>query len=163
MGSRDNYTFANQSSIPSPLDKQLPAFFRSWDDPHSDNAYLNLFAPEGQLVFGSTTTGREAIRAFRDAMIHPTNGPVVDLEHTLGKCFVLAGGPAEPGKQEVIVNGSLWYKLRNGRKIDVDFASMIKFADPGAGSGDLQAEFYEVYLDAHELMTAIKEMNDEGK
>ncbi|KIY00444.1 uncharacterized protein Z520_04129 [Fonsecaea multimorphosa CBS 102226] len=164
MGSRDNYTFANQASIPAPLDKQLPAFFRSWDDPHSNNDYLNLFAPEGQLVFGSTTTGREAIRAFRDAMIHPSNGPVVDLEHTLDKCFVLAGGNPEggTGKQEVIVNGSLWYKLRNGRRIDVDFASLIKFTDPGKG-GDLEAEFYEVYLDAHELMTAIKEMNEEGK
>ncbi|KIW96189.1 uncharacterized protein Z519_03257 [Cladophialophora bantiana CBS 173.52] len=162
MGSRDNYTFANQASIPSPLDKQLPAFFRSWDDPHSNHDYLNLFAPDGQLVFGSTTTGHDAIRAFRDAMIHPTNGPVVDLEHTLGKCFVLAGG-ADKGKQEVIVNGSLWYKLRNGRRIDVDFASMIRFADPGDGK-DLQAEFYEVYLDAHELMTAINEMNnEEGK
>ncbi|OAP58273.1 hypothetical protein AYL99_07363 [Fonsecaea erecta] len=161
MSTRDNYTFANQASIPAPLDKQLPAFFRSWDDPHSDNAYLNMFAPQGQLVFGSTTTGRDAIRAFRDAMIHPTNGPVVDLEHTLGQCFVLAGGPPAPGTQEVVVNGSLWYKLRNGRRIDVDFASMIRFADPGDGS-DMQAEFYEVYLDAHELMTAIKEMN-EGK
>ncbi|KAH0843586.1 hypothetical protein AYO21_11263 [Fonsecaea monophora] len=156
-----NYTFSNQSSIPSPLDKQLPAFFRSWDDPHSDNSYLSLFAPEGQLLFGSAVTGHEAIRSFRNAMIHPTNGPVVDLEHTLDKCFVLAGG-AGPGKQEVIVNGSLWYKLRNGRKIAVDFASMIKFADPGDGA-DLQAELYEVYLDAHELKTAIAEMGEEGK
>ncbi|KIW73854.1 hypothetical protein PV04_01940 [Phialophora macrospora] len=162
MGSRDNYTFANQSSIPSPLDKQLPAFFKSWDDPNSKNDYLNLFHPtEGQLVFGSTTTGREAIRAFRDAMIHPENGPVVDLEHTLGKCFVLAGGAGE-GKQEVIVNGSLWYKLKNGRKIDVDFASNIRFVRPAEGE-DLLAEFYEVYLDATELMGAIKEMNEADK
>ncbi|KAK5264503.1 hypothetical protein LTR96_010265 [Exophiala xenobiotica] len=159
MSSRNNYTFANQSSIPSPLDKQLPAFFRSWDDPHSnDDYYLNLFAPEGQLVYGSTTTGREAIRAFRNAMIHPTNGPIVDLEHTLIKYFVLAGG-AEKGKQEVIVKGSLWYKLRNGRKIDLEFASAITFADPRDGK-DLQAEFYEVFVDSSELNTAIKEMNE---
>jgi hypothetical protein len=162
MVSRDNYTFANQSSIPSPLDKQLPAFFKSWDDPHSKNDYLSLFHPtDGKLVFGSTTTGRDAIREFRDAMIHPTNGPVVDLEHTLGKCFVLAGGP-ETGKQEVIVNGSLWYKLRNGRKIDCDFASNIRFMEQGKGE-DLLAEFYEVYLDATELMAAIKEMNEGDK
>ncbi|KAJ9607054.1 hypothetical protein H2200_008126 [Cladophialophora chaetospira] len=162
MGSRDNYTFANQSSIPSPLDKQLPAFFKSWDDPHSKNDYLNLFHPtEGQLVFGGTTTGRDAIRNFRDAMIHPENGPVVDLEHTLGKCFVLAGG-SEEGKQEVIVNGSLWYKLRNGRRIDCDFASSISFEGHGEGE-DLLAKHYEVYLDATELMGAIKEMNEAQK
>lgn len=161
MSSRNNYTFANQSSIPSPLDKQLPVFFRSWDDPHSNHDYLNLFAPEGQLVYGSTITGREAIRAFRDAMIHPTNGPIVDLEHTLEKYFVLAGG-AEKGKQEVIVKGSLWYKLRNGRKIDLVFASAIRFADPGDGK-DLQAEFYEVFVDSHEVTTAIQEMNQAEK
>ena len=161
MTSRDNYTFANQDSIPSPLDKQLPAFFRSWDDPNSNHEYLNLFAPEGQLVYGTTTTGREAIRAFRDTMIHPINGPIVDLEHTLKKFYVLAGG-SEKGKQEVLVKGSLWYKLRNGRKIDFDFASAIRFADAGDGK-ELQAEFYEVFVDSHELKTAIKEMNEAEK
>ena len=161
MGSRDNYTFASQSSIPAPLDKQLPAFFRSWDDPHSNNDYLNLFHPtEGQLIFGSTTKGRDDIKAFREAMIHPTNGPVVDLEHTLGKCYVLAGGP-EVGKQEVVVNGSLWYQLKNGRKINCVFASNIRFMEQGKGE-DLLAENYVVYLDATELMAAMKEM-DEGK
>jgi hypothetical protein len=159
MGSRDNYTFENQSSIPSPLDKQLPAFFKSYDDPHSNNGYLSLFHPtESQLIFGTTVKGREAIQGFRESMIHPTKGPVIDLEHTLGKCFVLAGG-AGVGKQEIIVNGSLWYKLRNGRKIDADFASNIRFIEQGKGE-DLQAEFYEVYLDATELMAAIKEMNE---
>ncbi len=160
MGSRDNYTFANQASVPPPLDTRIPAFFRSWDDPYSTHDYLNLFAPEAQLVFGpSPTHGRDAIRALRGAMIHPTNGPVVDLQHTLGQCFVLAGGAAA-GRQEVIVNGSLWYKLRNGRKVDCDFASWIVFVEQEGG--ELQAEFYEVYLDSFELMTAIKEMGEEG-
>lgn len=158
MGSRDNYTFDNQAAIPSPLDAMLPAFFRSWDDPHSKNEYLNLFAPNGELAFGPTPAkGRDAIRGLRDAMIHPTKGPVVDLQHTLGKCFVLAGG-AGSGRQEVIVNGSIWYKLTNGRKVDADFASWVVFVDQG--DGNLQAEFYEVYLDSLELMTAIKEMNE---
>jgi len=160
MGSRDNYTFANQSNIPAPLDKMLPEFFRSWDDPHSKNDYLACFAPEGELVFGQTVKGRDAIRAFREAMIHPTNGPVVDLQHTLGKCFVLAGG-AGAGRQEIIVNGSIWYRLKNGRKIDADFASWIVFVEQGEGNP--QAEYYEVYLDSLELMSAIKEMNEKGE
>lgn len=162
MGSRDNYTFANQASVPSPLDTMLPAFFRSWDDVYSKHEYLNLFAPDGELVFGpSPTKGRDNIRAFRGAMIHPIDGPVVGLQHTLGKCFELAGG-AGTGRRETIVNGSVWYKLRNGRKIDCDFASWMVFVEQ-EGSGELQAEFYEVYLDSLELMTAIKEMNEEGK
>lgn len=162
MAPRDNYTFANQSAIPSPLDEQLPAFFKSWDDPHTTtHDYLKLFHPtQGQLVFGVTTTGRDAIRSFRGAMVDPAKGPVVNLEHTLEKCFVVAGGAGE-GRQEVIVNGSLWYELKNGRKVDCDFASLIRFAKAeGDGEGGLLAEFYEVYLDATELMGAIKEMNE---
>ena len=163
MGSeRDNYTFSNQASIPPAIAKKLTDFFRSYDDPNTDHSYLNIWHPtEGTLVFGRTVKGHDEIRGFHDALIHPTNGPVVDLEHTLDKCFVLAGD-AGKGRQEVIVNGSLWYKLKNGRKIDVDFASMVQFVDRGQGDGPL-AEFYEVYLDAHELMTAMKEMSEEGK
>lgn len=82
----------------------------------------------------------------------------MDLEHTLKRFFVLAG-EAEKGKQEVLVKGSLWYKLRNGRKMYFDFASAITFADPGDGK-DLQAEFYEVFVDSHELIIAIQEMNE---
>jgi len=157
MGSRDNYTFENHESVPFPLGSRLSAFFRSWDDPESQNDYLQLFTPDGELVFGpAPAKGREAIRTLRDAMIHPTKGPVVNLQHTLGKCFVLAGG-AGSGRQEIIVNGSIWYELKNGRKVDADFASWMVFVDQG--HNDPQAVFYEVYLDSLELMNAIQEMN----
>lgn len=161
MGSRDNYTFVNHSSIPANLGPRLSAFFRSWDDAHSQkNEYLNLFAPDGKLVFGPTPAkGRDAIRALRDAFIHPTNGPVVDLQHTLEKCFVLAGG-AEIGRQELVVNGTIWYELKNGRRVDADFASRMVFVDNGQGV--LQAQFYEVYIDSLELTTAIKQMNEKA-
>lgn len=156
MGYRDNYVFTNQNAIPKPLDKLLPAFFRSWDDAESkDQSYLNVFAPEAELVFGKTLKGREEISAFRGGMVHHQNGPVVDLEHTLDKCFVLAGGSPE-GQFEVIVNGKIWYRLKNGRRVDADFSSWIQFADRGQGGP--QAEFYEVYLDSYELTTAIQEM-----
>ncbi|EXJ95165.1 hypothetical protein A1O1_00284 [Capronia coronata CBS 617.96] len=161
MSSRDNYTFANHSSIPANLGPKLSAFIRSWDDTHSqENRYLSLSAPDGELVFGPTSAkGRDAIRALRDAMIHPTNGPVVNLQHTLGKCFVLAGGGAEhEGRQEIIVNGSIWYELKNGRRVYADFASFMVFVD--TGHGELQAAFYEVYLDSLGWMTAIKEMDE---
>ncbi|EXJ89259.1 hypothetical protein A1O3_02325 [Capronia epimyces CBS 606.96] len=157
MTSRDNYTAANHSAIPDNLGPRLSAFFRSWDDAHTqDHAYLNLFAPDAKLVFGPTpSVGRDAIRAFRGAMVHPTNGPVVSLQHTLEKVFVVAGG-AGNGRQEIVLTGSIWYKLKNGRRVDADFASSMVFADNG--QGELQAKFYEVYVDSLELITAIKEL-----
>ena len=92
MAKRDNYEFANQSSIPEALGPAISGFFRSWDDPHSANDYLNMFAPHGELIFGpAPAKGRAAIQALREGMVHPERGPVVDLEHTLGKVFVLAG------------------------------------------------------------------------
>ncbi|KAK7883642.1 hypothetical protein LTR67_011052 [Exophiala xenobiotica] len=157
MGSRDNYTFENHAAIPYGLGDVLSAFFQSWDDPHSNNDYLDLFAPDGELVFGpAVAKGRDAIQGLREGMVHPKNGPVVDLEHTLGKCFVLAGG-AEQGRQEIIVNGSIWYKLKNGRKVDADFASYMVFQ---GGEAKPEATFYQVYLDSHELMTAITAMKE---
>ncbi|KAK5047729.1 hypothetical protein LTR84_006394 [Exophiala bonariae] len=162
MAQRSNYEFSNQSSIPGGLGATISNFFRSWDDPHSANDYLNVFAPQGKLVFGpAPATGREAIQALRDGMIHAENGPVVDLEHTLGQVFVLAGAEAEgegsKDEHELLVNGSIWYRLKNGKKIDADFASYMKFVRQG--DGQLQVELYIVYLDSLELVTAIKEMS----
>lgn len=162
MAKRDNYTFENQASIPAGLGPAISDMFRSWDDPHSANEYLEIFAPHGQLVFGpAPAKGRAAIQALRDGMIHPENGPVVDLEHTLGKVFVLAGEGEGSGEaksnHELLVNGSIWYLLKNGKKIDADFASYMNFVKQE--SGDWQVELYIVYLDSLELVTAIKEMS----
>ena len=118
------------------------------------------FSPTGTLQFGQSLKGRDAIKGFRESMVHATNGPVVDLQHTLDKCFVLTGDAGQ-GKEEVTVNGSIWYRLKNGRKVDCDFSSWMKFSEQ---EGLMLADYYEVYLDAHELMTAIGEMNAaEGK
>jgi hypothetical protein len=157
MAKRDNYEFANQSSIPEALGPAISGFFRSWDDPHSANDYLNMFAPHGELIFGpAPAKGRAAIQALREGMVHPERGPVVDLEHTLGKVFVLAGA-ADKKEHELLVNGSIWYRLKNGKKIDADFASYMNFVKQP--DGQWQVELYEVYLDSLELVTAINEMN----
>lgn len=160
MAQRSNYEFSNQSAIPAGLGPSISNFFRSWDDPHSANEYLNMFAPQGKLVFGpAPATGRDAIKALRDGMIHAENGPVVDLEHTLGKVFVLAGADADgaKGEHELLVNGSIWYRLKNGVKIDADFASYMQFVKQQ--DGQWQVELYIVYLDSLQLVTAIKEMS----
>ena len=94
-------------------------------------------------------------------MVDPDKGPVIDLQHTQDRCFVLAG-ESEKGREEVIVNGSIWYKLRNGRRVDCRFSSWIVFREQdaeGQEGRELLADWYEVYLDATELMGAIGEMN----
>ncbi|KIW79499.1 hypothetical protein Z517_06111 [Fonsecaea pedrosoi CBS 271.37] len=155
MAQRDNYTFENHASLPAGLGSTLASYFRSWDDPHSNNEYLNLFTPDSELVFGPTPVkGKDEIRALREAMVHPTNGPVVDLEHTFKKCFVLAG-PTHEGP-EVVINGTVWFKLKNGRRVDTDFASWIVFKRQQGEQ--LQAVFYKVYIDPAELQAAIQEM-----
>ncbi|KAL4807981.1 hypothetical protein BDV18DRAFT_134075 [Aspergillus unguis] len=154
----ENYIFANHSAIPAPLDKILPLFYKSWDDPQSSDGhwYLDAFAPEAELVFGQRMKGHDAIRAFRTSIINPKDGPIVDLEHTMGKCFVLPGAP-ESGRQEVLVNGTIWYQLKNGVKIEEDYASLGLFVDQG--DGDYKIEFYEVYVDSLALATALKELS----
>lgn len=162
MAERDNYTFANQSSIPSPLDKIIPNIFRSWDDKTSKNQYfITRFLPDATLIYGpKSNKGREAIKAFRAAMFDPVNGPVVDMEHTLEGFYTLSGN-AEKGRHNTLITGSIWYRLRNGQRIDADFASVINFVDQG--DGDFQGEFYEVYFDSHDLMMAINKMNEDEK
>lgn len=149
------------SSIPSPFNKTIPDFFQDWDNPHlKNNDYLNVFTPEGQLNFGGVPSqGREAILALRNGLIHPENGPVVNCEHTLQKCFVLTGGSGS-GRQEFLVKGTIWYELRNGRRVDANFTTYMDFVE--AGSGNWQVALHQVFLDSMEIMDAIKEMNAAG-
>ncbi|OAG45308.1 hypothetical protein AYO21_00656 [Fonsecaea monophora] len=138
MAQRENYTFENHASLPAGLGSTLASYFQSWDDPHSNNEYLNLFTPDSELVFGQTPVkGKDGIRGLREAM-----------------CFVLAG-PTHEGP-EVVINGTVWFKLKNGRRVDTDFASWIVFKR--RQGEQLQAVFYKVYIDPAELQAAIKEM-----
>jgi len=164
MGSRDIYVFENQSSIPPPIPDLFADFFRSWEDPNSNpDDYLSFFAPDAHLIFSPSISakGRDGIRAFRDNMINPERGPVVALQHTVDKCWLPAGATAKSGKVEVIITGNIWYKLKNGRKIGGNFASMVVFEDNEKGRPE--ATLYEVYLDTLEFTNALSELEKEGK
>jgi hypothetical protein len=159
---KDNYEFENASAIPSPFDTTIPAFFRAWDNPHSrDDDYLPFFAPDCSVVFvGVKSTGHEAIRSLRANFIDPVKGPVVQLQHTLQTCWMLTGG-SNRRTQDIIVRGSIWYVLRNGRRVETDCISYMKMMDKGDGSW--QAVEYEVYLCSGEIMDAVKELAVEGQ
>ena len=158
---KDNYTFTNASAVPARLLDPAVRLFKSWDMPDSDDAYLTSFFPDASLLFGTLSKGHSAIKAAREALIHPTNGPVVDLQHDLEKYFVLAGADTadDKGDAEIIMSGSIWYLLRNGVKVPAHWASRAEMAvDPS--DGETRIRFYEVYLDSLPLVTAIGRMTE---
>lgn len=157
MASKDKYTFENESSVPPNIAKQLRLLYSSWDDKNTDHSYLNFFSPDAILSFSPNTEarGRDGIRSFRDGMINPEKGPVVELEHTVKTCWLPAGGFTD-GKQEVVITGSIWYKLKNGRKVGGPFSSLAVFADNEQGVPE--STFYQVYLDTLDFNNAVKEM-----
>jgi hypothetical protein len=162
MAPKDNYTFENESSVPRPIAQQLRLLYSSWDDSKTDHAYINFFAPDAHLSFCPSleAKGRDGIRAFRASMIDPDKGPVVELEHTVKTCWLPAGGFID-GKQEVIITGSIWYKLKNGRKVSGPFSSLAVFENNKEGVPE--ASFYQVYLDTLEFTNAVKEMYESEK
>lgn len=155
MATRDNYTFSNHDALPAAVRDTMVHLLKSWDDPHHNYDFVNDFKEDGVLRFGVDAKGKDAIKGMKDFLIHPENGPVVDLQHTFEKGFVMPG--PEPGKQEFIGTAEVWYKLKNGRKVTCRPASHAVFVDVG---GELKAEFYEVHMDSNELMAAIKEMQE---
>ena len=158
MASRDPYEFENHSSLPAEIRDRMAHLLKSWDDPNHNYDFVNDFKSDGILRFGIDAQGHEAIRGMKAGMIHPENGPVIDLQHTFEKGFVLPG--ADAGRQEFIGTAEVWYRLKNGRKVVCRPASHARFVEV---DGQWLAEYYEVHMDATELMAAIKELSEEGK
>jgi hypothetical protein len=162
MSSKDPYIFENHVAVPERILKPLLGLFQSWDDPHSDDSYLSTFTTSATLLLGpSPAEGHAAIKSLRDSMINPQTGPVVDLEHNLHKLFIMASDAEAPNTQEVIMNGSIWYKLKNGVRADADWATWTVLKDQG--DGDLKISYYKVYVDPSGLKSAITKMLEEGK
>ncbi|KAE9366516.1 hypothetical protein N431DRAFT_351213 [Stipitochalara longipes BDJ] len=128
---------------------------KNWDDNDSNNAYLRFFTPNATLNFGGPKVGRDAIRAARDSMIHPVNGPIVQCTHVLDAGFVNPVAAGEEG--EIIVTGKVTYKLKDGRNVVCPVASLGKFVK-GVDEGWYQADYYQVWMDTMELGKAIAEI-----
>lgn len=161
MAVNDSYTLDNQAAIPSPFNETHAAFFRAWDNPESkDENWLNFFSPECSVKFGGyASQGYDALRALRAGFIDPVKGPVVDLQHNLKTCWMLAGG-SETGTEAFVIKSSIWYRLVDGRKIDAECTSHIKLAHKGQGSW-LAIE-YEVFMSSFEIMDAVNTLAADG-
>ncbi|KIW78571.1 hypothetical protein Z517_08409 [Fonsecaea pedrosoi CBS 271.37] len=152
-----HYEFDNQSSIPAPFNETIPAFFREWDNPTArTEELLEFFALDAKFIFSHiTTNSREALGDLRRGLIHPENGPVVDCGHTLRQFYALTGQSDSKSKQ-FLVKGLIWYKLRNGRRVDAGFVTYMSLVQ--SAGGKWQSDLYEIFLDSHEIFDAIKEL-----
>jgi hypothetical protein len=158
MAPPGKYTLSNHDSLPAGARDSMIGILKNWDDNDCNNAYLNYFTPTATLNFGGPKIGRDAIRAARDGLIHPTNGPIVQCTHVLDSGFVNPAAAAADGAGgEIILKATVTYELKNGRKVECPVASLGRFVK-GVDEEWCQAEYYEVYLDSAELGKAIVEM-----
>jgi hypothetical protein len=155
MAPHGKYTLANQDTVPTGIRDSMINILKNWDDNDSNNAYLRYFTPSAILNFGGPKVGRDAIRAARDSMIHPVNGPIIQCTHVLDAGFLNPAAAEEGG--EIIVTGKVTYELKNGRKVVCPVASLGRFVK-GVDEEWCQAEYYEVFMDTAELGKAIAEM-----
>jgi hypothetical protein len=160
MAPPGKYTLSNHSALPSDIRDSMTSILKNWDDNESNNAYLRYYTPNATLVFSGAKIGRDAIRAARDGMIHPTNGPIVQCTHVLDAGYVDPENRGEGG--EIIVRGTVTYELKDGRKVVCPVASLGKFVG-GVDEVWCQAEYYEVWMDTAELGKAIGEMLEKEK
>jgi hypothetical protein len=155
MAFQGSYTLSDHSALPANIRDSMTNILKNWDDNNSNNAYLRYYTPNATLVFSGAKIGRDAIRAARDSMIHPINGPIVQCMHVLESGFVNPAAAGEGG--EILVTGKVTYDLKNGRKVVCPVASLARFVK-GVDEEWCQAEYYEVWMDTGELGKAIGEM-----
>ena len=171
---RDRYTFANQSSIPAPLYTPIHTLLSNWDKTaDATHAYLNAFSPTATLDLPpNKSTGLEAIRALRNSLIHPTNGPVIGVQHTFERVYVLFGDD-KGDKMNVAMTGRVEYTVRGGKKVEQEFATtfdLVPVDEKGAvqvekerggednTKGEWKIEYAKIYSDNAPLMGALGEM-----
>jgi hypothetical protein len=159
MATRDPYEFTNHAAIPSPIRDRMVHLLKSWDDANHNYDFVSDFTSNGILRFGASAQGHDAIKAMKAGMIHPEKGPIVKCQHVFEKGFMMPA--AEQGKQEFIGTAEVTYELANGRKVTARPASHACFVREGE-EGEWLAEYYEVHMDSHELMEAIRVMNEQG-
>jgi hypothetical protein len=155
MSPLGEYKLSNHDALPASIRDSMTNILKNWDDNDSKEAYLRYYTPNATLVFSGPKTGRDAIRAARDSMIHPVNGPIVQCTHVLESGFVNPAATGEGG--EILVTGKVTYELKNEKKIVCPVASLGRFVK-GVDEEWCQAEYYEVWMDTAELGKAIGEM-----
>jgi ketosteroid isomerase-like protein len=153
MAARGSYIFQNYGAIPPVLEKRLCSFFEAWDD-YSNDSFLDFLVSDVVMDFGSRYEGQAAVKGFRDGSFG-FEGPLRNCQHTLDKVFELAG-EAQSGRRELIVQGRVCYRLKNGQKVPGTFATyMVVVQQP---DGDWKCVYDQVYTDPTKLIAATEEM-----
>ena len=161
---RDRYTFSNQSSIPKGVYDVICLLLCNWDKTaDSEHTYLNAFSDDATLELPpNKSTGHDAIRALRNSLIHPVDGPVIGVAHTFEKCYVqygLEAGSREKagkgGELNVSMNGGVDYTIKGGKVATQEFATLFDLVPVKGRDGEYKIRYAKIYTDNAPLMAAV--------
>ncbi|KAJ9609376.1 hypothetical protein H2200_005703 [Cladophialophora chaetospira] len=159
---RDPYTFINASSIPPQILTVIHGVLKSWDQVSTDYTYTEQFHPNGALQASpEPAVGHDAMRQLHDAMVSPTAGPIVDLQHYLDRFFLMPSPPE--GKTEAVFTGKLTSVLKNGQEATTEFATWLVLSPAQQDSEVLKIELLRVLSDTSELMVKMGSMYAAGE
>jgi hypothetical protein len=133
-------TYKGQTPSDPPSDPRIVAFFENFyavsDNPSAHEEYAQSFTPDADFVMGTKkVAGYDAILALRHGL---WTGPIKTRKHTLEKIF-----PFGRDSGEVMLYGTVFYALKNGNEVTVDWAGHAVMAEH---QGALRMQLYQVYL-----------------
>ncbi len=133
-------TYKGQTPSDLAVDSRIVAFFERFyavsDDPAAHEEYAQSFTPDADFAMGSKkVAGYADILALRHGL---WSGPVRTRKHTLEKIF-----PFGRDSNELMLYGSVFYELKNGKDITVDWAARAVMTEY---QGALRFKLYQVYL-----------------
>ncbi|TNY23017.1 hypothetical protein DMC30DRAFT_87614 [Rhodotorula diobovata] len=148
------YPFSHPLSVPDAQLDFLARFYQASDRPDAVDEYVSFLAPDVDFVMGlNAVQGHAAVRQIRQNMW----GGVVSRKHAPAAVFTSGKGD---GKDELMLNGTVSYGLRNGTRVDnVGWAAHVVFA----GSDELRMKRYQVWIDGAPLSKALAEQAAAGQ
>ncbi|KAF1968234.1 hypothetical protein BU23DRAFT_558651 [Bimuria novae-zelandiae CBS 107.79] len=122
------------------FDPKFKRFFEDFyaisDSPEAHDEYVDCFTKDATLIMASKKAqGSEEIFALRKGLWEK----VAARAHNPTKIF-----PFGPDSNEVMLHGTVHYRLKAGDESDVDWAARARLVKEGE---KVKMEFYQVYLD----------------
>jgi hypothetical protein len=155
---RDRYTFDNEAEIPPGVSEVISLLLRNWDRTDDEtHAYLHAFSADATLELPpNKVTGHDAIRAMRNSIIHPVNGPVTHVAHTFYRVYIMAGNEGKAEKMNISFTGSVDYTVRGGKVATQLFSTTFDLI--AVGKDEYKVQFATIYTDNAPLMAGMAEM-----
>jgi len=141
------HTYSSQYPTGVQIDGGIKAFFeefyRTTDRPDALEEYADAFTDDATFILASNKgVGREAILQIRKGMWTAVSARL----HYPIKIF-----PFGSGSKEVMIYGTLDYTLKDGRKVEVEWAAKVELVQE---AGKWKMEFYQVYTDTAAIKNA---------